>query len=369
METERRFVVIEWDASILGGLEFDQLEQGYLLTQPDRSASYRLSKTQQRAWFRPKIGYGITRDDSQEEEISPSEARRMLGLACRDRLEKYRYHVPRQGEEYRFWDVDVYQGTLHGLVVVEPELESPDEPVVKPAWVRKWVEVTGVVENQDLARLATEMRLLDRTRSVQEYVLEMIPKPAIGIAGGPCSGKSKALTLLQAMPDIHTVKEIASIFIGDMRIPPPLHDRLANRQFQQAIYDVQCTFEAEASRHAHREGKRLLAMDRGTLEGAAYLEGGIEEFVSLIGTTVPHEHARYRVILFLEMPPETVYEAKRHNNGARYEDYAQARARSERIRTVWCGHPRFVSIPATDGFEEKFERIMAIVRGELEALA
>lgn len=369
MEHERRYLVLEMDPSVLGGLEPDDvLVQGYFLTPSDRSVSIRVSETRNIAWIRPKFGQGISREDALERQIDVPLARLLLVTSCPDRLQKRRYRIPVQGKPYRHWDVDAYAGALSGLVVVERELESTDEPVEKPAWVRTWIEVTDVITNQHLARMATELHQIECTRPVHEYVLETLPVPAVVLAGGPCSGKSKALGMLHGLfPDIHTVPEVATILIGQVGVHPPIHDRLANRRFQKTVYHLQRAFEEESSGHARRTGKQLLVTDRGTLEGAAYMNGGIPEFLSLNGTTAERECSRYLAVVFLETPSRSVYEAKRGNNGTRSEDYGVAMALSERISAAWSAHPRFIRIPAMGAFDEKLARIADALRLVREA--
>ena len=53
-------------------------------------------------------------------------------------IEKIRYCVPHDGLT---WEVDVFQGSLAGMVLAEVELARADQSFAKPAWLGE--EVTG----------------------------------------------------------------------------------------------------------------------------------------------------------------------------------------------------------------------------------
>jgi len=53
-------------------------------------------------------------------------------------IEKTRYIVPHGGLD---WEVDVFEGSLTGLVIAEVELARPDQAIAFPDWVGQ--ELTG----------------------------------------------------------------------------------------------------------------------------------------------------------------------------------------------------------------------------------
>ncbi|SFV27109.1 CYTH domain-containing protein [Hyphomicrobium facile] len=74
-----------------------------------------------------------------EYEIPRLDAEEILNTLCHPPLvEKTRHYIPHDGLT---WVVDVYEGTLDGLVLAEVELEREDQTFALPSWVGR--EVTG----------------------------------------------------------------------------------------------------------------------------------------------------------------------------------------------------------------------------------
>ncbi|HST95874.1 MAG TPA: CYTH domain-containing protein, partial [Microvirga sp.] len=92
-----------------------------------------------RAWLTVKGARdGIARPEF-EYEIPQIDAEEMLQSVCTGCLiEKSRHCVPHNG---LIWEVDVFHGSLAGIVLAELELDHEDQPFTKPDWVGE--EVTG----------------------------------------------------------------------------------------------------------------------------------------------------------------------------------------------------------------------------------
>jgi CYTH domain-containing protein len=73
-----------------------------------------------------------------EYEVPLADALELLKLASGNTISKTRYEVPRGGH---VWEVDVYGGTLDGLVVAEVEMKGEDEKPELPSWLGR--ELTG----------------------------------------------------------------------------------------------------------------------------------------------------------------------------------------------------------------------------------
>ena len=79
-------------------------------------------------------------------------ARAWYALVCRHRLVKTRHGIDG-------WELDIFEGPLAGIVILERELRSADElPPSLPAWVLEAVDVTDILTNGRLAKLATRIR-------------------------------------------------------------------------------------------------------------------------------------------------------------------------------------------------------------------
>jgi CYTH domain-containing protein len=141
MEIERKFVVKGLSLSKLEGLIFSQIEQYYLRN----CRGVRLRKENDRFTLTIK-GEGLQERVEVEKEIMESEFQELLSL-CDRGLKKRRYFAGR-------WEIDVFEGSLEGLILAEIELEYKEEPPPKfPFPEARLVEVTDnpAFLNQNLA--------------------------------------------------------------------------------------------------------------------------------------------------------------------------------------------------------------------------
>lgn len=115
-----------------------RIEQGYLAI--DRDAEVRLRRSGQECRLTTKRGHGAEREEV-EIEIDPEDLERLWPLTAGRRLAKTRRRIPLEGDLTA--EVDVYEGDLAGLRVVEVEFadvagEKGFEP---PDWFEE--ELTG----------------------------------------------------------------------------------------------------------------------------------------------------------------------------------------------------------------------------------
>ncbi len=135
VEIERKFLVRgAWPRD---GARSRHLRQGYL--SDSGLASVRVRLAGERAFLTVKDGAEGAVRREYEYEIPPEDATEMLDRLCRPPLiEKTRYEVEHAG---LLWEVDVFEGANHGLILAEVELTTPDEPVDIPSWAA--IEVTS----------------------------------------------------------------------------------------------------------------------------------------------------------------------------------------------------------------------------------
>ena len=112
--------------------------QGYLTKDPKRTVRVRIREDQGFLTIK-----GLSSEDGLsrfewEKEIPLNEAQELITLCLPTVIEKTRYEVTYKG--YLF-EVDEFEGTHNGLVLVEVELNTPKDIFEKPNWVGK--EVTG----------------------------------------------------------------------------------------------------------------------------------------------------------------------------------------------------------------------------------
>lgn len=355
-EFERRFLVFAIDPDVQRSPS-KLIEQGYVEGTDMRvrivDDSY--------AEYTRKSGKGRARKERNLKDIDLATARFLF--------DALRYKLTKRRHLKKGWEIDFFQGPLAGLVIAEFETSSPDEEVTLPPWITKAIEVTDSLSNQHLARMAYDLAGIDAGLPVRD----LLPKeelPRIVLTGGPCSGKSSVMEALKKefRDVLHCIPEVATIVIEHVGAKPPVDDVLAMKTFQRTIYRVQLGFEKVSNKQALRDNRRALLLDRGTVDGAAYMERGIEDLENVCRTTVAEEYARYRGVICLDVPPEDVYEANKDNNPARYETYAQAVATGERLRQVWQGHPNFIRIGnGPGGWDEKLAAARAAFTRLIEA--
>jgi CYTH domain-containing protein len=85
-----------------------------------------------------KLGISVLSREEFEYPVPLEDARQLVAASGTRIIEKTRHAIPVEGF---MWEVDVYEGTLDGLVIAEVELTSEEDDPVLPPWVG--AEVTG----------------------------------------------------------------------------------------------------------------------------------------------------------------------------------------------------------------------------------
>jgi CYTH domain-containing protein len=137
LEIERKFLLAndDWKGEVI---ESERLRDGLIARFGQGKVRVRL--TESNAWLTIKgPREGISRPEF-EYEIPRADAEHMLRTLCRGDpvLEKVQHAVPFGGLD---WTIDVYKGSLKGVVLAEVELEHPDQHPQLPPWVGE--EVTN----------------------------------------------------------------------------------------------------------------------------------------------------------------------------------------------------------------------------------
>ena len=190
----------------------------------------------------------------------------------------------------------------------------------------------------------------------------------IVITGGPCSGKTSALTVLKEafnFPGIAliVVDEAGTDLIMDGTSPESCGSMLA---FQTKVAALQRLREADAKARAlilkrvENGPKPLVVCDRGIADGAAYLSH--EEYLQVLESQELQEDkifSRYDAVFCLESAAKLSPEAySLSNNEARSETQEEAAALDDRTYAAWKDHPHFYFIRNEENFEDKVEALM-----------
>ena len=185
------------------------------------------------------------------------------------------------------------------------------------------------------------------------------------ITGGPCSGKTTSLSVLEqylrdkgykvvVVPETATEVIMSGIGVGDI----PRDD------FQALIMDRALNKEETTRKAVELMGKdAVILYDRGIMDNKAYMPKVM--FAKLLkerGLSEIKVRDRYDAVFHLVTAAEGAEEYYTlANNKARSEPPEVARALDARTRNAWVGHSHLRVIDNTTSFEEKVNKLCAEV--------
>lgn len=139
LEIERKFLVHKAGRPYAAeAVSSSRIRQGYICSERGRTVRVRIRDNRGFLTIKgPSDAKGMSRYEF-EKDITIDEAEHLMGLCEPGIIDKTRYLVP-SGKHV--FEVDEFYGENEGLVMAEVELESEDEPFVKPAFIAD--EVTG----------------------------------------------------------------------------------------------------------------------------------------------------------------------------------------------------------------------------------
>ena len=230
--------------------------------------------------------------------------------------------------------------------------------------VSKWENGNAKPNTDTLKKLADlfQMPIDSLLKSLQD-------KPAqktamIVITGGPCAGKSTAMSWVQ---NAFTQKGYTVLFIAETAselitggVTPV--SCVTNADFQNCLLGLQIAKERTYVEAAQRMDvkKVLIVCDRGALDNKAYMSS--IEFCNVLNKLDTNEVSlrdNYDAVFHLVTAAngaEKFYTLA--NNKARSETPEQAREIDDKIIAAWTGHPHLRVIDNATGFEEKMRRLV-----------
>jgi CYTH domain-containing protein/transcriptional regulator with XRE-family HTH domain len=188
----------------------------------------------------------------------------------------------------------------------------------------------------------------------------------IVITGGPCSGKSTALSWLQTE---FTKKGYRVLFVPETAselilggICPWTID--SNTNYESYIIKLQLEKERifeEAARHVKGFNKVLIVCDRGVLDCKAYTtKAEFKNIMKQLGTSEVLLRDSYDAVFHLvtaAIGAKEFYTLE--NNKARLETVEESIEKDELTLHSWTGHPHLRVIDNSTNFELKMRRLMA----------
>lgn len=187
----------------------------------------------------------------------------------------------------------------------------------------------------------------------------------IVVTGGPCAGKTSAMTLLHSRLSemgflVVIVPESARDFIQSGLWPATI----GNEGFQTELLSYILEREERFTNAALRSSSEQIVVlcDRGSMDGVAYIgRSEYEGIVQSLGRSVPQiRDSRYEAVIHLRTAAlgASQYYA---TDEERLESPEEAIALDERTCAAWVGHPHLTVIDNSTDFETKKLRVLQAI--------
>lgn len=165
----------------------------------------------------------------------------------------------------------------------------------------------------------------------------------VALTGGPAGGKSTAIRHLEANHDgiVAITPEVATMLLqGGFPTPSEKYPWTPEwqRSFQLAIAITQTAIEQVVDYRAQKDGKKVTIHDRALADGAAYLNGGLNELAGIVGQTKEQILGRYSMVIHLPTSAGQQIGYQKHTNEHRLEEADEALALEQKTLEVWQDH-------------------------------
>jgi len=187
----------------------------------------------------------------------------------------------------------------------------------------------------------------------------------IVITGGPCAGKSTAMSWIQ---NAYTEKGYCVLFLPETAtelisagVAPWTTE--TNLDYQLCQLELQLEKERiykQAAEKIRGSSKILLVCDRGALDNKAYMtDSDFARALSLLGLNETELRDNYDAVFHLVTAAKGAEEFYTlSNNQARTETVAEAAEKDDRLIAAWTGHPHLRVIDNSTSFEDKMKRLI-----------
>ena len=203
-------------------------------------------------------------------------------------------------------------------------------------------------------------KLLESENKINKEIFKIV------LTGGPCSGKSTALNLIEQKFSklgyfVMINSEVATDFIMG-GIAPWTIDTTQN--YESYIIKMQIEKEKifeEAAKHITNYDKILIVCDRGIPDCKAYMTNNeFESVLTNLNTDEVTIRDSYDAVFHLvsaAIGAEKYY--SNSTNSARYESLEEARIQDKKTMSAWIGHPHLRVIDNSTDFDEKMKKLIS----------
>ena len=231
--------------------------------------------------------------------------------------------------------------------------------------ISKWENGNAYPTSKTLSKLAKifGVSIDEMFKAIESKSERQITK--IAITGGPCAGKSTALSWIN---EEFTKKGYKVLFIPETAtelitggVAPWTCE--TDIDFQTAILKLQLAKEKifeEVSQHLYDAQKVLIVCDRGALDGKAYIEKhNFDKILNNLHLTETQLKDSYDAVFHLVTAAKGASEFYTlANNSARTETIEEAIANDDKIISAWTGHSHFRVIDNSTDFKKKMQRFV-----------
>ena len=231
--------------------------------------------------------------------------------------------------------------------------------------ISKWENGNAYPTSKTLSKLAKifGVSIDEMFKAIESKSERQITK--IAITGGPCAGKSTALSWIN---EEFTKKRYKVLFIPETAtelitggVAPWTCE--TDIDFQTAILKLQLAKEEifeEVAQHLYDAQKVLIVCDRGTLDGKAYIEKhNFDKILNNLHLTETQLKDSYDAVFHLVTAAKGASEFYTlANNSARTETIEEAIANDDKIISAWTGHSHFRVIDNSTDFKKKMQRFV-----------
>lgn len=176
--------------------------------------------------------------------------------------------------------------------------------------------------------------------------------PTVVVTGPAGSGKTSLCQILSEIykNEICYLPETATTLVEHASISIPKDDAF-HLEFQKSLYSIQDIFEKLIQNKAQEQGKKIVLLDRGTVDMGAYIRIPQKSFFEMMATNLKEEYKRYDYCIYLSpVASQEVYEIAKPKNLARYESYEQMLQTAKSLENLWKDHKQFISIKNEKNF-------------------
>ncbi len=184
----------------------------------------------------------------------------------------------------------------------------------------------------------------------------MKPIRRIVLTGGPGAGKTVISRRIAAKYSERfvLVPEAATQVYDALQTRWDKLDLPGRRDVQRKIYRLQIDQE---DRTLQNHPGKLLLLDRGSIDGAAYWPEGVEDYWRDVGSSLAAELNRYDAVIWLQTSAALGLYDGDNSNPVRFENSDAAIASGQLLAELWGGHPRLWKVDAFAGIGEKIAAV------------